>query len=119
MNELEPFKPSIDWDSELVNSLLWIAGAWVIAAVSLLIVFVALSRYTQWGRQFTTITGAYFTGRDSLRVWLGLGALGADVPHFAGSTDDQCRITLLDQAVHLLQYRRGGTCSKVQYRQRT
>ena len=79
MSELEPFKPSIDWGSELVNSLLWIAGAWVIAVACLLIAFVALSRYTLWGRQFTTITGAYFTGRDSLRVWLGLGALLASV----------------------------------------
>ena len=75
MNEVEPFRPSIDWSNELAKSLLWIVGASVIAAVCLLIAFAVLARYTLWGRQFTAITGAYFTGRDSLRVWLGLGAL--------------------------------------------
>jgi len=75
VNDVEPFKPSIDWSNELTTSLLWIAGASVIAAVCLLIAFALLARYTLWGRQFTVVTGAYFTGPESRRVWLGLGAL--------------------------------------------
>ena len=41
----------------------------------LLVVLVALARYTTWGRQFWRITGAYFTGRRSVGVWAWLGVL--------------------------------------------
>jgi len=75
VNDLEPFSPSIDWSDELVHSLWWLAQAWTIAALCTLAVLVLLARYTTWGRQFWTVTGVYFTGRRSLRVWLVLGAM--------------------------------------------
>jgi putative ATP-binding cassette transporter len=69
------FKPSIEWGHALAESLSWIAMAWVISAVCLLVVLVLLRLVTPWGRQFWGITGDYFTGRHSSRVWLMLGVL--------------------------------------------
>ena len=34
---------------------------------------VLIARYTAWGRQFWRITGDYFTGPESVKVWLWLG----------------------------------------------
>ncbi|MGV9798094.1 ABC transporter ATP-binding protein/permease [Mycobacterium sp. NPDC003449] len=75
MNDLKPFESSIDWGGELWHSLVWLAEAWVIAAVCTFAVLTVLAKYTRWGRQFWTVTGAYFTGRHSVRVWLVLGAM--------------------------------------------
>lgn len=72
---MELFKPSIDWGHALAQSLSWIAMAWGISAVCLLVVLALLRLLTQWGRQFWRITGGYFTGRHSSRVWLMLGVL--------------------------------------------
>jgi vitamin B12/bleomycin/antimicrobial peptide transport system ATP-binding/permease protein len=69
------FTPTLDWGSELLTSLVWIARGWAIAAVCTLIVLVLIYRFTTWGKQFWRITGAYFTGPSSLKVWLGLAAL--------------------------------------------
>jgi putative ATP-binding cassette transporter len=69
------FTPTLDWGSELWTSLIWIARAWAIAAICTLVILVLLARFTKWGRQFWRITGAYFTGPDSVKVWLWLGAL--------------------------------------------
>ena len=75
MDSLKPFSPSLDWGGELLHSLAWIGRAWAIAAVVLVIVLVLLARYTTWGRQFWRVTDAYFTGRQSIRIWLWLGAI--------------------------------------------
>ncbi|WP_445170472.1 ABC transporter ATP-binding protein/permease [Mycolicibacterium sp. Dal123E01] len=72
---MDMFTPSMDWGAELVPSLVWIAKAWAIAAVSTLGVLTAIVRFTVWGRQYWRITGAYFTGRSSLRVWAWLAGL--------------------------------------------
>ncbi|HEX7323000.1 MAG TPA: ABC transporter ATP-binding protein/permease, partial [Mycobacterium sp.] len=69
------FKPSIDWGHALTDSLGWIAMAWVISAVCVIAVLAVLRVATPWARQFWRVSGAYFTGRDSLRVWLMLGVL--------------------------------------------
>ena len=73
MNDLFTF--SIDWGRVLFDSAIWIARAWAIAAVCTLVVLVLIARYTTWGRQFWRITGAYFTGPHSVKVWLWLAAL--------------------------------------------
>jgi putative ATP-binding cassette transporter len=75
VDNLEPFSFSLDWGQELVTSLMWIAKGWAIAAVCTLVVVVLLARYTEWGRQFWRITGAYFTGPNSVKVWLWLATL--------------------------------------------
>ena len=40
-----------------------------------MVVLALIARFTTWGRQFWRITGAYFTGSESVKVWLWLGAL--------------------------------------------
>ena len=72
---METFTPSLDWGNELWTSLVWIAWAWAIAAVCTLVILVLIARYTDWGRQFWRITGAYFTGPPSVKVWLWLAVL--------------------------------------------
>jgi vitamin B12/bleomycin/antimicrobial peptide transport system ATP-binding/permease protein len=72
---VELFKPSINWGHALTDSLAWVALAWLITAVSVIAVLALLRSLTPWGRQFWRITGGYFTGRDSIRVWLLLGVL--------------------------------------------
>ena len=65
----------IDWNHEAVASLLWTTRAFGIALVGLVVVGTILIRRTRWGRQFWTISGSYFTGRDSARVWLTIAAM--------------------------------------------
>jgi putative ATP-binding cassette transporter len=69
------FTPTLDWRNELWASLQWVAQAWVIAAIATLLICVLLAKYTVWGRQFWRITGDYFTGPDSVKVWVWLGAI--------------------------------------------
>jgi putative ATP-binding cassette transporter len=75
LNELTPFEYSIDWSHELQASLWWIAKAWTISAVCTLLVLVVLLRATTWGRQAWSITSDYFTGRDSVAVWVWLAGM--------------------------------------------
>ena len=42
--------------------------------ITLLVLF-ALARFTVWGRQYWRITGDYFKGPESLRIWIWLAAL--------------------------------------------
>jgi vitamin B12/bleomycin/antimicrobial peptide transport system ATP-binding/permease protein len=72
---MEMFTPSLDWGAEIVASLIWVAKAWAISAVSILAVLTLIARFTTWGRQYWRITGGYFTGRQSIPVWLLLGVL--------------------------------------------
>ncbi|MDT5068022.1 MAG: vitamin B12/bleomycin/antimicrobial peptide transport system ATP-binding/permease protein [Mycobacterium sp.] len=64
------FTPTLDWGGEWLVSLLWVAKAWAIAAVATIAILALIFRFTTWGRQFWRITGAYFTGRASLKIWL-------------------------------------------------
>jgi vitamin B12/bleomycin/antimicrobial peptide transport system ATP-binding/permease protein len=75
VNTLEPFSFSIDWGNALVDSLIWVARAWAIAAIITMTVLVLIAKFTIWGRQFWTVTGAYFTGPHSVRPWLSLSAM--------------------------------------------
>lgn len=72
---MEKFVPSLDWRNELWESLWWIAQCWAIAAVVTLIILALIARFTGWGRQFWRITGSYFTGAESVKVWLWLGLI--------------------------------------------
>jgi putative ATP-binding cassette transporter len=76
---METFTPSLDWGDELITSALWVARAWAIAAVGMVVVLALLARYTTWGRQFWRITGDYFKGRQSIVVWALLSVLLASV----------------------------------------
>ncbi|MBP2452089.1 ABC transporter ATP-binding protein/permease [Mycolicibacterium lutetiense] len=72
---MEMFSPSLDWGAELAVSLLWIAKVWVYTAVPTMLVLVLIAKFTTWGRQFWRVTGGYFTGPESVKVWLWLSAL--------------------------------------------
>ncbi len=69
------FTPSINWSAAPMDSLRWLAIAWVIGAVCLLTVLLAFRFFTPWGRQFWRITRGYFVGPASVKVWLMLGVL--------------------------------------------
>ncbi|MGH3562326.1 MAG: SbmA/BacA-like family transporter, partial [Mycobacterium sp.] len=69
------FKPSIDWGHALGGSLVWIVAAWAISAVCVIAVLAVLRVTMPWARQFWRISGAYFTGGESVPVWLMLGVL--------------------------------------------
>jgi putative ATP-binding cassette transporter len=72
---VEPFEASINWSTALVDSLWWIAKAWGITAFCVLVSLVLIRYFTVWGRQFWRITGDYFTGTASVKVWAWLGVL--------------------------------------------
>lgn len=72
---MDMFTPTLDWGHELIASLVWIAKAWAISAACTLVVLAVLGRFTTWGRQFWRISGDYFTGAASVKVWLWLAAL--------------------------------------------
>ncbi|PXX11107.1 ABC transporter transmembrane protein [Mycolicibacterium moriokaense] len=76
---METLTPSLDWGDELISSALWVAKAWVIGAVCMVVALALLGRFTTWGRQFWRVTGGYFKGRESIPVWLWLGVLLASV----------------------------------------
>jgi vitamin B12/bleomycin/antimicrobial peptide transport system ATP-binding/permease protein len=69
------FTPTLDWGNELLTSLWWIAKAWAIAAVATMVILVLIGRFTTWGRQYWRITGDYFTGPESVKVWIWLAVL--------------------------------------------
>ncbi|WP_457149246.1 ABC transporter ATP-binding protein/permease [Mycobacterium sp. URHB0021] len=69
------FHPTLDWGDELLTSLVWIAKGWAIAAIATMLILVLIARYTTWGRQYWRITGAYFTGPESVKVWVWLAVL--------------------------------------------
>ncbi|OIN79163.1 ABC transporter ATP-binding protein/permease [Mycobacterium malmoense] len=71
----KPFTPSINWSTAPMDSLWWVAIAWAISAVCVLVVLVLFRYFTSWGRQFWRITHGYFVGARSVRVWLMLGVL--------------------------------------------
>ncbi|MGO9928155.1 MAG: ABC transporter ATP-binding protein/permease [Mycobacterium sp.] len=71
----KPFSPSINWSAAPIDSLRWVAIAWVISAVCLIAVLLVFRYLTPWGRQFWRITRGYFVGAHSVRVWLMLGVL--------------------------------------------
>ncbi|MCU1698384.1 MAG: ABC-type uncharacterized transport system, permease and ATPase component [Mycobacterium sp.] len=66
---MEMFTPSLDWGAEIVDSLVWVAKAWIISALCTLVVLTLIARFTTWGRQFWRITGDYFKGRQSVSAW--------------------------------------------------
>lgn len=64
----------MDWNHELLASLIWLGEAFVISLIGMAITIAALSRLTGWGRQFWRITSAYFDPSKSRQalIWLAL-----------------------------------------------
>ena len=57
----------MNWNQELLNSAIWVAKAYAITLVVFVAVMALLARATVWGRQFWSLTGAYFSPRRSWR----------------------------------------------------
>ena len=72
---MELFTPTLDWTGEIWTSLWWIAQGWGYAAVATLVALMLIVRYTTWGRQFWRVTQGYFTGPESVVVWVWLAGI--------------------------------------------
>jgi putative ATP-binding cassette transporter len=53
----------VDWSTEWLTSLIWIASVSAAAAVGSATLVALLSRYTRWGRQFRRLAFPYFSPR--------------------------------------------------------
>lgn len=64
----------MDWNQELLASVIWLGKAFVISLIGLGTVITALGRFTVWGRQFRIITAEYFNPRrhKAPLLWLAL-----------------------------------------------
>ena len=59
---------SLNWSTEWLTSLLWIARVFLFVVVGFALVAWLLIRRTRWGRQFWRLSGMYFIPRQ--RNWL-------------------------------------------------
>jgi putative ATP-binding cassette transporter len=64
----------VDWNHELLQSLIWLAKAFVLSLIGMTITATFLARFTVWGRQFWRLTSVYFQhSRSKLPLlWLAL-----------------------------------------------
>jgi vitamin B12/bleomycin/antimicrobial peptide transport system ATP-binding/permease protein len=62
---------TVDWSTEWLSSLLWIAVVTVLALLGSAVVLALLTRFTRWGRQFRRLAYPYFSPRGGQ----GLGPL--------------------------------------------
>jgi putative ATP-binding cassette transporter len=53
----------VNWSTEWLTSLIWIAAVFVATALGCAVLVVLLSRYTRWGRQFRRLAFPYFSPR--------------------------------------------------------
>lgn len=65
----------MNWNQELLNSALWLGKTFAITLVVFVLVMAALARWTVWGRQFWSLSGAYFSPKRSWRPLLGVALL--------------------------------------------
>ncbi|MFE0749875.1 ABC transporter ATP-binding protein/permease [Gordonia sp. NPDC058843] len=56
---------SIDWGNEVWASLKWLAIAFAISAVAVLVIGYLLSRFSRWGGPLWRVIGGFFTGRET------------------------------------------------------
>jgi vitamin B12/bleomycin/antimicrobial peptide transport system ATP-binding/permease protein len=54
---------ALDWSTEWLTSILWVAGVFVATALGCAVLVVLLSRYTVWGGQFGRLAFPYFSPR--------------------------------------------------------
>ncbi len=63
---------AVDWSNEWINSLIWIIGVTVAAALGSGLVGVLLVRTTTWGRQFWRLAGPFFRPTRERGSWVPL-----------------------------------------------
>ncbi|MDB5816540.1 MAG: transporter ATP-binding protein [Rhizobacter sp.] len=62
----------MDWNKELLTSLIWLVKAFVFTGIGFAVVVTGLTRYTHWGRQFLRIAWPYLDPRRSWKPLLKL-----------------------------------------------
>ncbi len=60
----------MDWNQELLASLIWLAKAFVFTGIGFVVVGFLVTRYTEWGRQFLRLAWPYLTPRRSWKPLL-------------------------------------------------
>ncbi|MCX5046516.1 ABC transporter ATP-binding protein/permease [Aldersonia sp. NBC_00410] len=60
---------SVEWGTEVLDSLWWIVQVSAVTIVAFFLICAALARFTNWGRQFWRISGGFFRGRDSWKTY--------------------------------------------------
>lgn len=65
----------MDWNQELINSAIWLAGTYAITLILFIAVMALLARFSRWGQQFWRLSGAYFSPRRSWRPLLGVALI--------------------------------------------
>ncbi|MEQ1635783.1 MAG: ABC transporter ATP-binding protein/permease [Methylococcales bacterium] len=56
----------MDWNNELLTTLVWLGKAFILSLIGLFLIVAALSRWTQWGRQFKRLAWPYFMPSRSM-----------------------------------------------------
>ncbi len=64
----------MEWNHQLLASLIWLGEAFVVSLIGLVVAIAALARFTVWGRQVRRLTWAYFDPAASRLplAWLAL-----------------------------------------------
>jgi len=65
----------LDWNHQLRTSLIWLAEAFAVSSVGVLVTIWCLATLTAWGRQVRRIAGAYFDPRRSVWPLVGLALI--------------------------------------------
>ena len=62
----------MNWNQEIVNSVIWLTKAFAITSAGFVVVAWLLAHYTRWGRQFWRLAWPYFTPKRSWKPLLTL-----------------------------------------------
>jgi putative ATP-binding cassette transporter len=60
----------VNWNQEIVNSVIWLTKAFAITSAGFVVVAWLLAHYTRWGRQFWRLAWPYFTPKRSWKPLL-------------------------------------------------
>lgn len=60
----------MNWNQEIVNSVIWLTKAFAITSAGFVVVAWLLAHYTRWGRQFWRLAWPYFTPKRSWKPLL-------------------------------------------------
>lgn len=60
----------MNWNEEILNSLIWLVKTFVISGIGFVVVFGAVLKFTQAGRDFLRLSGGYFNWQRSAKPLL-------------------------------------------------
>lgn len=65
----------MDWNHELLASIIWLGKAFIFSIIGLCLIIAALARWTSWGRQFKLIAWPYFSPARSKAPFVTLAVI--------------------------------------------